>query len=267
VSDNGPGNLDPTTGSEVSGEIDPQQAALNTSPDNLASPFLKNVPDADRPVVAKYIQDWDRGVQQRFQQIHNQYAPYKEFGDAEDVKTALELARLVNEDPQQVFDFLAGHLGVQVGQQPQQQFQQQQGFQNPWAEQGIPDEFAQQIVQMQQLNEALVQKVMGMDNATQEQRDQAALDDLLGALSEKYGDFNETFVMAKIVQGVDPEQAVQEWNQEIQNHVNSRSSRPAPAVLGGSGSVPQSGVDPRKMSPEDVRKFLADQLTEVNNQR
>jgi hypothetical protein len=106
-----------------------------------------------------------------------------------------------------------------------------------------------------------------MDNATQESRDQAALDDLLGALNEKYGDFNETFVMAQIVQGVDPEQAVQQWNQEIQNGINSRSSRPAPAVLGGSGSVPQSGVDPRKMSSEDVRKFLADQLTQVKDQR
>jgi hypothetical protein len=267
VSDSGLGNLDPTTGSEIPGENDPQQTALNTSPDNLASPFLSKVPEADRPVVARYIQEWDRGVQGRFQQIHEQYKPYKEFGDANDVKQAMELSRLVNEDPQQVFDFLAGHLGYQLNNGQPQGMPQQQAPENPWAELGIPDEFAAEVLQMRQLNEALVQKVMGMDNATQESRDQAALDDLLGALNEKYGDFNETYVMAQIVQGVDPEQAVQQWNQEIQNGINSRSSRPAPAVLGGSGSVPQSGVDPRKMSSEDVRKFLADQLTQVNNQR
>lgn len=266
MSDFEPGSIDPTSGSDLTqGGNDPQ---VETNPDNLASPFLKNVAEADRPVVAKYLQDWDRGVQQRFQAIHQQYAPYKQFGDAEDVQTAIQLAGLMNERPEVVFQKLAEHLGYELGQQPQQQgYQQQQGFENPWADQGIPDDFANLIQTQQQLIEALVGKVQGIDNATQDERDQAALDDLLGALHEKHGDFNENYVMTQLLQGMDPEDAVASWNHEIQNAINSRTSRPAPTVLGGSGTVPQGGVDPRKMSSEEVRKFVASQLEEANRQR
>jgi len=254
--------IDPTAGTDLPGQPDP----LATNPDNLSSPFLAKIPEADRPVVARYIQDWDRGVQQRFQAIHEQYKPYKEFGDAADVEKAIKVSQLLDADPEQVFNLLARELGYQVGA-PEPQRTSQSDFQNPWEDLGIPDEFANMVVQQQNLLEALVAKVSGIDTATQDQQDQAALDDLLGALHDKYGDYDETYVMAHIVQGMDPEAAVDQWNNSIQSAINSRSSRPAPTVLGGSGTVPQSGVDPRKMSGQDVRNFLADQLTAINAQK
>lgn len=257
------GSIDPTSGSDLpQGGNEP----ANVSPDNLASPFLKNVAEADRPVVAKYLQEWDRGVQQRFAALHEQYKPYKEFGDPDRVRAAIQLSELFDQNPQDVHRWLSEQLGVDNTPQPQQ-VPNQNDFANPWEDLGIPDEFAQMVVAQQELLEALVGKVSGMDTASQDARDQSALDDLLGALHEEYGDYDETFVMTRIVQGADPKQAVADYNQMIQNGINSRTSRPAPAILGGSGSVPSGGVDLRKASSADVRSFLADQLNSINSQK
>lgn len=256
MSDTGEPTIDPTTGSDYGSQ--------EANPDDLASPFLAKIPEVDRNVVAKYINEWNRGVTQRFQSIHDQYRPFK-GADPDEYQNAIALTRLVNEQPEQVFQQLAEHLGYDLEDDDDVQYQ---GSDNPWAEYGVPDELAQEFQQMREINEALAAKVMSMDTATQDEADQQALDDLLDDLHEQYGEYNEDFVMTQILRGMNPEQAVQAWNQEIQNSINSRgSSKPPPTILGGSGTVPQSGVDPRKMSGKDVRQYIADQLTHANQER
>jgi hypothetical protein len=247
------------------GEAMQQQVAPPA--DDLASGFLKNVREQDRPIVQQYVKDWDAGVTRRFQAIRDQYRPYEELGvPVEQIQGALSLMDLINEDPGAVMEYLGRITG---GQPQQQQYQQQpQGFENPWAEEGVPDALAERFMQQEQILMGLAERFLESDNLTQEQQEAAELDDYLDELEAKHGNFNEDFVLAQLAKGLDGETAVKNWNQSIQEHINSRrSQKPPPAILGGSGSVPQGGVDPRKMSREETIDFVTKNLEAVNNQR
>jgi len=251
-------NLDLNLGEPGASETEPP-----ASPDDLASPFLKNVREGDRPIVQQYIKDWDRGVQQRFQAIHDQYKPYKELGaEPEDIDRALRLAELINEDPKFVYDHLANIVGQS---QPQQQPGQ---FENPWADEGVPDALAQRFMQQEQILTVLAERMLGQENTSQEQQEAAELDSYMQQLSAKYGDFNEDFVLTQLAKGLDGDAAVQLWNETVQGAINSRrSQKPPPAVLGGNGSVPQGGVDPRKLSREETVDYVTKNLLAIQQER
>ena len=65
----------------------------------FAQGILNKIPEQDRNIVAKYIKDWDGNVTKKFQEIHENYKPYKEFGSVEDLKTAMEIISQMNNDP------------------------------------------------------------------------------------------------------------------------------------------------------------------------
>lgn len=244
------------------------------NPDDLANPYLATIPEVDRNVVAKYIRGWQGNVTRRFQDIHRQYEPYKNLGNPDELSKATALYNLMDTNPASVFQILAEsaddipeiaeYLQQYTGQQ-QGGYQQQGGeFENPWAEQGIPDDFATMFLQQQEVLQALAEKVMGYDSSRQEDEEAAQLDGVLDDLHSRYGEFDEDAVLLRMYQGMDPDSAVKDWDQSIQQAINSRqSTKPPPMVLGGNGSVPHGGVDPTKLSDADRRKYIAQQLQAV----
>jgi len=244
-----------------------------TDPDDLANPYLASIPEVDRNVVAKYIRGWQGNVTQRFQALHDRYRPYEELGEVEDIERAAALYNLMQESPHEVFRVLADNAGEvpeiaellqQYTGQQQGGYQQQGQVENPWAEHGIPDDFASMFIQQQQVLAALADKVMGYDSNQQEQEEAAQLDEVIGELHSEYGDFDEDAVLLRMYQGMDPDAAVADWSESIQQAINSRqSAKPPPMVLGGNGSVPHGGVDPTKMSDADRRNYIAQQLQAV----
>jgi len=234
------------------------------SPDDLANPYLSSIPEVDRNVVAKYIKGWQGEVTKRFQSIHDQYRPYKELGDPQELSQARALYNLMNERPEEVFRVLAESDLPEVQQYfqgPQQYQQSHQGeFQNPW-EGEVPDDFAEMMVKQQEVIAALADKVLGFDSSRQEEQEAAELDNVLGQLHSQFGEFDEEAVLLKMYHGMDPVQAVQEWEQSIQQAIDGRQSiKPPPRVLGGNGSVAHGGVDPSKMGDKERRAYIAQQL-------
>lgn len=240
-------------------------------PDDLANPYLASIPEVDRNVVAKYIKGWQGNVTRRFQDIHQQYAPYKSLGDPDTLSKAAALYNLMDDSPQEIFRILAENADEipeiqQMLREYTQPQQPQQGgeFQNPWAEEGIPDSFATMFIQQQEVLQALAEKVMGYDSSRQEDQEAAELDAVLDDLHSSFGDFDEDAVLLRMYQGMDPESAVRDWDQSIQQAINSRqSAKPPPMVLGGNGSVPHGGVDPTQMSDTERRAYIAQQLQAV----
>lgn len=242
------------------------------SPDSLASPFLEKIPEADREVVGRYIKDWDAGVTQRFQAIHQQYRPYKDLGaDPEELAQAYALMQMVNEDPSRVYQLLGdslSELGLTPQQgQPQQQYQQPQGLVDANGDSDLPPAFLDKFTRMEQTLEALAGRFLQDAETRQAEQEDQQLEQYIGGLKQKYGEFDEDWVLAKMLSGTDGEQAVQQYGQWLQSQINSRMNpkRPVP-VLGGGGSVPANGVDPTKMSPKDVRSLVADMLEQSTNQ-
>lgn len=225
---------------EPSQEGTTQQAGTE-NPDSLANPFLANIPELDRQVVAKYIKDWDAGVTRKFQEIHSQYEPYKQLGaDPESLQAAYNIYQQLNDDPQAFYKALADALGEELTEQGQQETPPQQV--NP-AFQGLPPEFQAEYQQTRKAVEALAQHILNQENATKAQAEDAELDNYMKSLKEKHGDFDEEFVLTKMYNSnMTGEQAIQAWQQSIQEYINRvggvPSSEPKFKPLHGGGSVP-----------------------------
>ena len=77
---------------------------------SLSSDFLANVPESDRAVVSRYIKDWDSGVTKKFQEIHGQYEPYKQLGDVDKLRQAVEVYDLLDNSPEIIYETLKQHF-------------------------------------------------------------------------------------------------------------------------------------------------------------
>ena len=239
--------------------------------DDIASPYLQSIPEVDRNVVAKYLKGWQGGVTKRFQAIHDQYRPYKQYGSPEDVGNYQAFYNLMNESPMEMLKWMSENIpevtqfftGIMESQgQGQRGPQGQPSIDNPWADSGLPDEFVQQFQQQGQILQALAERVLSGEASGQEAQEDAELDDLIEQMHEAFGDFDEDAVLLRMYNGAEPQEAFEDWNNSMQEQVNLRTSqRPPPFVMGGNGSVPQGGVDPSKLNAQDRMDYVAKMLT------
>ena len=259
MSDNGAsepiGSIDPTTGIET--------ADVSDSTGSMVNPFLKNVNPADRPVLERYLKDWDANVTRRFQAIHDQYRPYKNLGDLDTIQSAMAVYQMLGNDPMQIHRLLETELAEELAQQRAAQGQQvPQQVVQPGAEQpheiwgSMPPAAVEKLGQMEQLLTAMAQRLIDGDQKQKQADDDSKLEATLNSLREKYGDFDEEYVLSKMFRGSKPEEAVQAYKTFVQGIVSQNGGRPVPKVLTGAGSIPTgqrpANSDERKASFADM---------------
>lgn len=218
--------------------------------DDLANSFLARVPEADREVVGRYVNDWNAGVTRRFQDIHQQYEPYKRLGDYEALTQYKAVFEYLRNNPEEVYKTLHSTFGEQQQEKP-----------SPEDEFGdLPPAVVQKLQMMDQqgqLLQALAERVIGMNTATQEAQEDQELDRYMNWLSSQYGAFDEDYVLAKMQTGMDGAQAVAEFQQKY----GGQQSRQPFTVLSGGGAVGQQGnFNPAKASGQDVRGVVGEML-------
>jgi hypothetical protein len=258
---------------------------------SLAEGFLGRVPQEHRAIMEPYVRQWDAGVTRRFAELHSQLAPYEELGDMESLQAASNLARMLEENPYQVYGILHQALingemmDPQTGQAiaPGSPFPQQQGQQQMLPgqqEQGlgneeIPAPVAQRLDAITQAVVALGQHFLGQQQMTQEQQEDAQLEEFLTTLHTEYGDFDEHWVIGRMLNGSEPDQAIQEFNDLVNSRATAQISRNSglPSLLGsgtGGSGVP---ADPsnvknlnRKQTQDLVKSVLASAASQRNGQ-
>lgn len=250
-----PIGIDPTTG------FDPA-AEQPDSPGSMVNPFLKNVNPADRPVLERYLKDWDANVTRRFQSIHDQYRPYKDLGDVDTIQSAMAVYKMLDSDPMQIYKLLQESLADELassGQSPQVgQPAMQPGATGPhevWGE--LPPAAIEKLGQMEQLLTAMAERLIDGDKQKKQADDDAHLEQTLNSLREKFGDFDEEYVLSKMFRGMKPEEAVQAYKQFVTGIVSQNGGRPAPRLLTGAGSIP-TGQQPA--NSEERKSTFADML-------
>lgn len=223
------------------------------SDDSLANGFLTAIPEQDRAIVAKYIKDWDAGVTRKFQSIHEQYAPYKEFGSPEDIERALFMENYLQQRP---LEFLA-QLQEAVDKL------KEEGLIEMGTEETVtePDEeldFNDLPPVWQKKFEALESHILEIDNRfqakdaeEQERAQMAELDKLMSNLHNEHGNFDDDWVLLQISKGKSPEEAVNMWNTMLEKTVGSSPRKQIPKVLSGNGPTPGNQVDPSKLSAQE----------------
>ena len=249
--------------------------------------FISTVPEADRPIVQKYLspvmQQWDGGLNEKFQTSAAKIKQYEELGELEKIQRATSFYDGWNADPENTVRSILGAIaeysgsaeafaqqmyaltGIPQSPQGEQQVTNlDQGF-NMEEEEDPRDQLFEQLAQNQQeLNE----RMEAWQTEQEDARDNAALDNEMNRLHNQYGQFDDSYVLLQIANGVPSDQAVQAFQSLGQTYFGGNSQPPPrtpPKVMGGQGGIPSGQVDPSKLKPQD-RRALVQQFLDAQAQ-
>lgn len=205
--------------------------------------YLNDIPDALKPVVQQAFAKWDQNVQQRIQEVHNQYAPLKAYEPLAQnnipldyIGQALQFATELESDPKALVERMNTqlNLGYVAAEQPQRQQAQQQQVPNdpynydPFADnQQIPDITQHPLVQ--QMQNTLNQMQQRFDE--QEQSRQAEeevdkfyeyLDTLTANTPFAENDDAKTLIAAFMSQGMDGPTALSKVQSSFVGSLNNQ---------------------------------------------
>ncbi len=227
--------------------------------------ILSEIDPAHRPIVEPYIGKWNAGVTRRFQELHGELAPYKELGDPDTLQQAMSLYSMIDSDPERVLELLQEAIGQ--GTQPQ-------GPGTPQALEGevggtpseLPPEWAQKFEQYETVLEHMAERFLQQETAQSEEQEDAQLDQYIGQLKAEFGEFNEKYVLAEMMAGNDPAEAIRGYHASIQEEVNRRSRMPSLGpTLSGGGAVAQEGKSVAEASSKETKNLVANLLAASQN--
>lgn len=244
--------------------------------------FLNHVPEEHRPIVGKYVKDIDGKITKKFQEIHNQYKPYKELGEVEQLQRALHFTEHFQQNGEQVFaKMLKGFINHYGPENAYKELNRVLGLEVPevsdnyipeggW-EQEEPDP---KDVQLQNVMSELEQlKAWRAEQQEQSEMAEAAtqLDALIGQMHNARPDIPEEFMINGFAAGQNPQQILESWDSWFGGKANGQqpqqNSRPTPPIVGGQGGVPSSGqVDASKLDKQGRMNLAEQWLAAAQNQ-
>lgn len=228
------------------------------NPDSLANDFLKGIPEVDRNVVAPHVKAWDGQVTQRFQAIRDEYAPYKDLDASPEVmQQALSVFKMAETDPVGFYQYVGEllqdmNLMPDGTQAPETDINEGTGVSSLPEFDGVPDAFVEQFQAQKDQIASLTEFMDNSKASTKQGEDQQQLDNLMKKLHTDHGDFDEDAVMGKMLRGLEPEKAVEEYNTAVQKVIDTRNKPTPPPVLGGGGGLAEQ-VDPSKLGTKRDR--------------
>lgn len=259
-------------------------------------PFLDVLPTSLHNVVLPVLKDWDAGVQNKFQEIRNEYAElegYKKFVEAnvdpEYVEQAVILADQLQREPGKIVGQIneAWNLGyvskdeaAKLGQPP---------VDNSGDNGGLDFEPESDIFKdprVKAMKDALDELQNNFQTDKEREEEEAAIAEFeseLDDLEKSYTDpnreggplpFNRMFVTALISQGVDGEAAVKQYHEVLALNSSSQDTsteKPPevkpPVVMGGQGTAgsgsPDGTVDVGSLSRSEVNKTVQQLLAQA----
>lgn len=222
----------------------------NSEPElnEFAQGILSKIPEEDRTVVSKYIKEWDGGVTQHLQKIHVDYEPYKELGDIDDLKIAMEYISLLQNDPRTFIKTVTDAM-KEAGMSLNEEDDLEEEFEETPV--GIPKEYQQRMDKMEEMLGTMFDRFEGYTTTQEQERQIAQLDKVIDNLHSTHGDFDDDWVLLQIERGKDPKEAVEMYEKKF----GSPKGKPPPTLLSANGAVRQDQVDPSKLSNEDKKKY------------
>ena len=236
--------------------------------ESLASPFLSKVPVQDRDVVGRYIKEWDAGVTKKFQEYSGKLKPYEALGPAEEIQRYVNFVKNFQQDPENIFRLMYYGLQEQYGEEFEPELLrilQLEAIPMNEEPQVTPEEhdpnqvFQQNVVQeLEELRAWREEQVQAQQSA----EENAQLDNVLGMMHNKFGAFDDNWILTRLADHGNVEQAIKEWHQMIGTY-SQGTQRQAPKVMGGQGGVPAEQVNTKDLRGKDRREIVANMLQAI----
>ena len=262
----------PTTEGVLSAEPTDQGSFVQSEGGNVAwQPFLDVLPTSLHPTVTPVLQQWDKGVNERFREIHSQYEPYKAYQPLIDNEVPLEsieyapgLMEQLNQNPRGIYDALVQTFADEWGLNQGAPVADPGYTDQPFGEEGYVDP---RVAQLEEGFKQLAGLIIGeREQVAQQQQLQEAdtqLDQTLTDLKTRHGDFNERVVLGLMLSGMEPDEAVAEYQSSVNSALEASRRPPAPGVISQGGVVAPS-QDVRKLDGKDTRALVAQMLQQAN---
>lgn len=246
--------------------------------------MLSAIPQEYHSAVTPHLQNWDRGVQERFQKVHSSYEPYKEFVDnqipPDHIRVAMGLAQALEESPEQVYQALHEQFGQQQmngnGADPAAGAQfggEEQGESGAEYSQ-LPPEFMQQYQTMEQqvntMRDIMLQQKEQQDKA----REDEELDIMYQQMSKEnpvFAELNkdgaaEPYINSLLMAGLNQKDALDRFLSFVDS-VGSYHNRPKPPqIMGAGGFMPEQTVRPRDLSDQQRKAMMVQMLKAAHHQ-
>jgi len=231
--------------------------------------FLEAIPedyrDEVQPLVTPVLQKWDQGVQQRFEE----YKPYEKYAkekiDPQVMDYALGLLNTLNDNDGalQVFNQLGSYLEEQ-GLLDQEEDPKDKGEEELDLS-TIPPALKHELEKLQQGFTTLAQYNLAQKEAEQQAKEDADLERELKSLADKYGEYDENWVLAQMMNGMDAEDAVKGYHEWLDTQLKERNRPKSFKALGSGGDFPSGSpqFDPKKASDQEVKNHTAELLMEL----
>lgn len=218
--------------------------------------FLEAVPQEYHEKVTPVLEKWDKGVNERFEKVQSDYAPWKSIiqngHDPETTQFALNLLSQINEDPKMVYDAIGNHFGLTAKEVKDVIAGQGQGEPNSGRE---GDPYDARFAAIEQQNQTMARILLKQREAEEAAREDAKLDQELSQLRKTHGDFDESWVLSKMhfhkMSAQDAVKNFLEWKQQqLAPHL------PKPLLISGGGPLPSTNTDPRKLNDSQTKDYV-----------
>jgi len=284
VSDQGTGDNSSPVNTFESGQS--QESPYNPAWDGVYGKLPQEFHDMIRPT----LETWDRN----YQQLQQQYEPWQQLGDYEQVHRNLTLVQELNNNPQAFYERLGQLIGVTPNQAQnivnngQEASQQNQEYTSDSGDDYLLDpevlQLKQTVQQLQSQNQAWQQEreaaAQQQQVAEYQQKADAHIQRLAAQHQQNYPTipFNPAEVVQRVLlqtyQDPNKEPDIDRAYQDYLGLVTSvraaqptRSGNHAPSVINPAigGMPPSNQINPETASPEQRKKMVADFLARQNS--
>lgn len=233
---------------------------------------LSGIPEEYHSHLHQTFSTWDKGVQDKISKVHSQYEGYRPFLDAgiqpEEMNFAVGILNAINSNPQQVVEALNEWLAQESGGNPPSNEQQGLGSQPQATEFDLSQH--PEYKKMNDMVNTMAQIFVTQREQEEQREDDEALEQELSAAREKLGDFDEEYVIGRLIAAggrESVEDAVQAYQQLVEGAIQNHRRPNAPPVLSGGGSFPNSNVKPRELDSSQTKNLVAQMLAAAQQQQ
>jgi polyhydroxyalkanoate synthesis regulator phasin len=224
-------------------------------------PLFEGLDSSWNDVVSAFPEDRRSELAGSIKSRIDSYEPYKQWDNLQksgvtpdQASAALNLYSIIENNPRQVYDTLAQHLGIS----PQQAQQVVEDLDDAIEE----DPRDAELQHLRQQIETISQIMVTQNQQTrQQQLDEQAnkeLNDQLEGLRKKYGDIDEQQVIMHMLHlDMSAEDAYKAYTGRDDT---IRQRRPAPMLLSSGGAIPNRAIDPTKLNSAETKNLVAQML-------
>lgn len=228
---------------------------------------LDKLPAEFHPQVLPTFKEWDGN----FAKVQSEYAPYKPLVENkipyEAIENSMQLARIMNADPRQVWDELGRRYGFNSTEQGQQQFEEEEQEEQETDPTDLSKnpQFAQLQNAYNQIQAQLQQQLQVQEETRAMREVETEWNNLETKLGTKLNNDVRTEIVRRAVyigdQRGDGNYSIEEGYSDYANFVNKvrnqRANNGAPPVLGGNGGQPVSKKNLGTMTDDERRDYIA----------